>query len=79
MGFDRYLEFINVLKQLINEILDGIVDDYKAAELPLIHQHFQNVENMVDSMKIIWIFDRGYTAMELYAIIIEMNSFSWYD
>ena len=56
-------------------ILDGIVDNYKAAELPLIHQHLQNIENMVNPVKTIWIFDRGYTAMELYARIIEMNSY----
>ena len=56
-------------------ILDGIVADYKAAELPLIHQHIQNVENMIVPEKTIWIFDRGYTAMELYARIIQMNSY----
>ena len=51
------------------------MDDYKAAELPLIYQHLQNVENMVNFMKTIWIFDQGYIAMELYARIIEMNSY----
>ena len=55
--------------------MDGIVDDYKASKLPLIHQHLQNVENRINPMKTIWIFDRGYTAMELYARIIEMNSY----
>ena len=68
-------KFSSIQDILNGFILDGIVDDYKAAELPLMHQHLQNVENMVDPMKTIWIFDRGYTAMELYARIIEMNSF----
>ena len=64
------------IQDVLNEfILDGIVDDYKAAELPLIHQHLQNVENMINTMKTIWIFDRGYTAMELYTRIIEMDSY----
>ena len=56
-------------------ILDGIVEDYKAAELPLMHQHLLNVENMIDPARTIWIFDQGYTAMEVYARIIEMNSY----
>ena len=49
--------------------------DYKAAELPLMHQHLLNVENMIDPARTIWIFDQGYTAMEVYARIIEMNSY----
>ena len=56
-------------------ILDGIVADYKAGELPLMHQHLQNVENMINPSKTIWIFDRGYPALELYARIIEMKSY----
>ena len=68
-------KFSSVQDVLNGFILDGIVDDYKAAELPLMHQHLQNIENMITSSKTIWIFDRGYTAMELYARIIEMNSY----
>ena len=68
-------KFSSVQDVLNGFILDGIVDDYKAAELPLMHQHLQNVENMVIPEKTIWIFDRGYTAMELYARIMEMNSY----
>lgn len=68
-------KFSSVQDVLNGFILDGIVDNYKAAELPLMHQHLQNTENMVKPMKTIWIFDRGYTAMELYARIIEMNSY----
>lgn len=68
-------KFSSIQDVLNGFILDGLVDDYKAAELPLMHQHLQNVENMIDPMKTIWIFDRGYTAMELYARIIEMDSY----
>lgn len=68
-------KFSSVQDVLNGFILDGIVDDYKSAELPLMHQHLQNIENMITSSKTIWIFDRGYTAMELYARIIEMNSY----
>lgn len=68
-------KFSSVQDVLNGFILDGIVDDYKAAELPLMHQHLQNIENMIVPAKTIWIFDRGYTAMELYARIIEMNSY----
>lgn len=68
-------KFSSIQDVLNGFILDGIVDNYKAAELPLIHQHLQNVENMINPVKTIWIFDRGYTAMELYARIIEMNSY----
>ena len=68
-------KFSSVQDVLNGFILDGIVADYKAAELPLIHQHLQNVGNMINPMRTIWIFDRGYPAMELYARIIEMNSY----
>ena len=68
-------KFSSVQDVLNGFILDGIVDDYKAAELPLMHQHLQNIENMIVPAKTIWIFDRGYTAIELYARIIEMNSY----
>ena len=39
------------------------------------HQHLQNVKNMIIPEKTIWTLDRGYPAMELYARIIEMNSY----
>ncbi|WP_407380141.1 transposase [Methanobrevibacter sp.] len=68
-------KFSSVQDVLNGFILEGIVADYKAAELPLIHQHLQNVRNMINPLRTIWIFDRGYPAMELYARIIEMNSY----
>ena len=68
-------KFSSIQDVLNGFILDGIVANYKAAELPLIHQHLQNAKNMINMMKTIWTFDRGYPAMELYARIIEMNSY----
>ena len=68
-------KFSSIQDVLNGFILDGIVGDYKAAELPLAHQHLHNIENMIYAPKTIFIGDRGYTAMELYARIIEMNSY----
>ena len=56
-------------------ILDGILDDYKAGELPLAQEHLNKIENLINPKKSIFIFDRYYNAMELYARIIEMNSY----
>ena len=56
-------------------IWDGILDDYKTGELPLAQKHLNKIENLINPSKSIFIFDRYYNAMELYARIIEMNSF----
>ena len=56
-------------------LLDGIIGNYKEGELPLMHLNLKNIENMINSEKTIFIFDRNYGAMELYARIIEMNSY----
>ena len=55
--------------------LDGILGNYKEGELPLMQQNLSNVENMIIPERSIFIFDRNYNAMELYARIIEMNSY----
>ena len=68
-------KFSSIQDVLNGFILDGIVGDYKAGELPLMHQNLENVENMTIPEKTIWIFDRGYNAMELYARIMKMNSY----
>ena len=47
----------------------------KEGELPLMQENLSNVENMICPEKSIFIFDRNYNAMELYARIIEMNSY----
>ena len=56
-------------------ILDGILGNYKEGELPLMHENLSNVENIITPEKSIFIFDRNYNAMELYARIIEMNGY----
>ena len=56
-------------------MLDGILGNYKEGELPLMQENLSNVENMITPEKSIFIFDRNYNAMELYARIIEMNSY----
>ena len=68
-------KFSSIQDVLNGFILDGTVADYKAGELPLMHQHLKNVKNMIVPEKTIWTLDRGYPAMELYARIIEMNSY----
>ena len=48
------------------------LDDYKKnGELPLAHQHLINIENIISPSDSIFLFDRNYNAMELYARIIE--------
>ena len=56
-------------------ILDGIIGDYKQAELPLMHQNLDNIQDLIIPEKSIFIFNRGYNAMELYAHIISLNSY----
>ena len=68
-------KFSSIQDVLNGFILDGTVADYKAGELPLMHQHLKDVKNMIVPEKTIWTLDRGYPAMELYAKIIEMNSY----
>ena len=68
-------KFSSIQDVLNGFILDGTVADYKAGELPLMHQHLKDVKNMIVPEKTIWTLDRGYPAMELYARIIEMNSY----
>ena len=47
----------------------------KEGELPLMQQNLSNVENMLPLEKYIFTFDRNYNAMDLYARIIEMDSY----
>ena len=56
-------------------ILDGIIGNYKQAELPLMHQNLDNIQDLIIPEKSIFIFDRGYNAMELYAHIMSINSY----
>ena len=56
-------------------MLDGILGNYKQGELPLMQQNLSYVENMINPERSIFIFDRNYNAMELYARIKEMKSY----
>ena len=49
--------------------------NYKQGELPLMHQNLSNIKNMIIPEKSIFVFDRNYNAIELYARIIEKNSY----
>ena len=51
------------------------IGNYKQAELPLMHQNLENIKDLITPEKSIFIFDRGYNAMELYAHIISINSY----
>ena len=68
-------KFSSVQDVLNGFLLDGTLDDYKKGELPLAHQHLINIENIISPTDSIFLFDRNYNAMELYARIIEMNSY----
>ena len=56
-------------------ILDVILGNFKEDELKLMHQNLKNIEKLVNFEKSIFIFDRGYVEMELYARIIELGSY----
>ena len=68
-------KFSSIQDVLNGFILDGILGNYKEGELPLMHQNLSNIENIIIPEKSIFTFDRNYNAMELYARIIEMNSY----
>ena len=68
-------KFSSIMDLLNGFILDGIIGNYKQAELPLMHQNLENIQELIKPEKSIFIFDRGYNAIELYARIITMNSY----
>ena len=68
-------KFSSIMDLLNGFILDGIIGNYKQAELPLMHQNLDNIQDLIIPEKSIFIFDRGYNAMELYANIMSMNSY----
>ena len=39
------------------------------------HRNLKNIKELVNFKKSIFIFDRGYIGMELYARLIELNSY----
>ena len=68
-------KFSSIMDLLNGFILDGIIGNYKQAELPLMHQNLKNIQDLIIPEKSIFIFDRGYNAMELYAHIMSLNSY----
>ena len=68
-------KFSSIMDLLNGFILDGIIGNYKQAELPLMHQNLENIQELITPEKSIFIFDRGYNAMELYAHIMSMNTY----
>ena len=68
-------KFSSIMDLLNGFILDGIIGNYKQAELPLMHQNLDNIQDLIIPEKSIFIFDRWYNAMELYAHIISLNSY----
>ena len=68
-------KFSSIMDLLNGFILDGIIENYKQAELPLMHQNLENIKDLITPEKSIFIFDRGYNAMELYAHIMSINSY----
>ncbi len=68
-------KFSSIMDLLNGFVLDGIIGNYKQAELPLMHQNLENIKDLITPEKSIFIFDRGYNAMELYAHIMSINSY----
>lgn len=56
-------------------LLDGIIGNHKQAELPLMHKNIDKIQDIINPYKSIFIFDRGYGAMELYAHVMEIDSY----
>lgn len=68
-------KFSSIMDLLNGFILDGIMGNYKQAELTLMHQNLDNIQDLINPEKSIFIFDRGYNAMELYAHIMSINGY----
>ena len=68
-------KFSSIMDLLNGFILDGILGNYRNGELPLMHQNIKNIEDLINPQKTIFVFDRGYNAIELYAHIMSINSY----
>lgn len=68
-------KFSGLMDVMNGFLLDGIIGNHRQAELPLMHQNLDNIQDIINPSQSIFIFDRGYAAMELFAHIIEMNSY----
>ena len=52
-------KFSSIMDLLNGFILDRIIGNYKQAELPLMHQNLENIQELIIPEKSIFIFDRG--------------------
>ena len=68
-------KFSSIMDVLNGFLLDGIIGNFKNPELPLMQQNIKNIKDIIIPEKTIFIFDRGYNAMALYAHIISINSY----
>ena len=71
-------KFSSIMDMLNGFILDGILWDFKEDELKLMHRNLKNIKELVNFKKSIFIFDRGYIGMELYARLIKLNTYFVY-
>lgn len=68
-------KFSGIMDVLNGFLLDGIIANHGQAELPLMHENLNNISDIINPRNSIFIFDRGYGAMELYAHLIEMKTY----
>ena len=68
-------KFSSVMDILNGYILDGIIESKNIGELPLMLENIKNINKMMNLKKSIFIFDRGYNAIELYCQLIALKSY----
>lgn len=68
-------KFSSAMDVLNGFILDGIMDDFKKADLSFATKHIDNCKDLVNYKKTIFIFDRGYVSLELYTHLLSKNTF----
>ena len=76
-GYSRLpkVVFSGIVDVLNDFIIDGLLGERGIGELKLMHRNLKNCVDLIDPEKSIFIFDRGYVALELIARIIDMDSF----
>lgn len=67
--------FSGVVDVLNGFLIDGIMGKRGVGERKLMHQNLINCEKLIKPESSIFIFDRGYPSIELYARIILMKSY----
>ncbi len=56
-------------------ILDGIIDNYKKADLNFVEDHINNCKKLININKTIFIFNRGYVSLSLYATLLSNKTY----